>query len=228
LDDAVGDELDVGVKGDGRATKDQPRGTTGRLSRFVDQLGHLIKARLGATVADLDACVVTQHPEQSAHLQKRLARRLTDRREPLRPGRGKSGNGEPSGLSLDCDHRYVVGDYVVQLPRDAGPLAPCGVVDQRVGDDLACCAVLFRLAACLECDATQEGDRGERSEQDGEHGRLRCGRARTDEGQDEERRGHAYSQQLREPVAVWSPADPELGEEHGGKARQAEQVEARQ
>ena len=28
LDDAVGDELDVGVEGDGRAAKDQPRGTT--------------------------------------------------------------------------------------------------------------------------------------------------------------------------------------------------------
>ena len=146
LDDAVSDELDVGVEGDGRASKDQPCRTTGRLSCFVDQLSHLIKARLGAPVGNLDTRIVTQHAQQSAHLQKRLAGRVADRREPLSSGRRKSGNGEPSCLGLDRDHRDVVGDYVVQLPGDAGPFAPCGVVDERVDDDLACRAVLFRLA----------------------------------------------------------------------------------
>jgi hypothetical protein len=63
-----------------------------------------------------------KHPEQPAHLDERVAADLLDRPQDLvrRPRLGRQR--AALGPRLEDDHRHVVGDHVMQLARDAGPL----------------------------------------------------------------------------------------------------------
>ena len=173
LDDAVGDELDVWVEGDGRAAKDEPRRTTGGLSCFVDQVGHLVKTRLRSAVDDLAARILTQDAEQSAHLDECVASSVADRQQPFGSGGWKSGNGQPSCFGLDGDHRDVVRDHVVQFTRDASPLPSSRVLYKGVGDVVVHRAVFSCLTPCPQGDTSDRSRGCERGQHHGECRRFR-------------------------------------------------------
>ena len=70
--------------------------------------------------------VVAQHAEQPPHLRQRLARNPAQRAE-LGQGRlGQAGEAVRRRLGPDGDQRHVMGDHVVQFPRDPGALLKHG------------------------------------------------------------------------------------------------------
>ena len=76
---------------------------------------------------------VAQDAEQPPHLGQRGAGGVADRGQPLGSGRRHVRGGQPRGLGLYGDDRDVVRDNVMQFPRDPGPLAAGGVLEQRAG-----------------------------------------------------------------------------------------------
>jgi hypothetical protein len=86
-----------------------------------DEVGKVFKARLRSQHAQLLA--VHQHAEQPPHLGQRLAPGTLDRaKRRVRPQRIAVHHG-PRPRRLDDHHRDTVGDYVVDLARQAHALA---------------------------------------------------------------------------------------------------------
>ena len=125
--------------------------------------------------------VLAQHAEQAAHLGQPGPGGVTDRGEPLGPRVGQPGRGQPGGLRLDRDHRDVVGDHIVQLAGDPGPLAAGQVIGQHPLGELAGGAVAPVLLARAARDRRHHRDRDRRGQQHREHGRLDPGRGQVDE-----------------------------------------------
>ena len=94
------------------------------------------------------AGVLAQHAEQAAHLGQPGPGGVADGGEPLGARVGQPGRGQPGGLGLHRDHRDVVGDHVVQLAGDPGPLAAGQVIGQHPLGELAGGAVGPALLAC--------------------------------------------------------------------------------
>ena len=120
LDDPVGGQVDPGRQRRLGALDHQLDPEPGPPD-LLDQGPHVGQAGLGGEAGRLVA-VAAQHPEQPAHLDQGLAAGGGDRLEgPGRPARVALAR-HRAGLGLDHHHADVVGDHVVELAGDAGPL----------------------------------------------------------------------------------------------------------
>ncbi len=135
---------------------------------------------------------------------------------------GETGGGEPGGLGLDGDHRDVVRDDVVQLPRDARPFTPGGVFEEGVREGLFGRAVGLCRAADVVGDAGGRGGGGEGGHQDGDDpGQLLVtAEGDHDVGENEdsaEAGGSGASQHVHADQLGHDPGDGEPAEGHEGE-----------
>ncbi|MEU0164810.1 hypothetical protein ABZ214_05005 [Streptomyces iakyrus] len=119
-------------------------------------------------------------------------------------------------------------DDVVKFADDAGALLAGGILPLAAGHDLAGGVVFPVAPSCAAGESGEGGHGGQRGEKDGAHsvaGGVRGSGARglEREGEGEER--HA-EQHRREEVSA--AAEPVLGEQLGGEARQRQRVEDRE
>ena len=173
LDDAIGGQLNTWVQRGRQAMKDQPGPGPGRLAGIVEQVVQLGQAGLWLPLGGTPG-VLAQHAEQPPHLGEPGTRGVPDRGQFLRTGSRKPGRGQSSGLGLHGDHRDVVRDHVMQLPRDARSFPARGVVEQGGGDGLPSGVALGSVAMCPVGDAGPRGRRRKGGKQDGEDARLGC------------------------------------------------------
>jgi len=190
-----GGELHARIQGDRRPAEDQASPRTGRVPGLVQQLVELSQAGLGSPLGEVGRHVLAEHAEQPPHLGQRGPRGVSDGGEPLRPGGGHPGGGEPRALRLHGDDGDVVGDHIVELARDARPLAASGVLDQRLGDDFPRRPVLHRLLSHPRRDPRQGGRRGQRGQQHGQDPSVRTDGASTHKRKHQERDSQPHGQQ---------------------------------
>ena len=122
LHDAVRRQLDARVERRDRAAHDEPRAGAPAARALVEQLVELVEAGLRRRSGP------RRRPRAArrAAAASRSARRGRCRRSPASrspPCGRQARRGQPGGLGLHGDHGDVVGHDVVQLARDAGPLA---------------------------------------------------------------------------------------------------------
>ena len=170
LDDPVGRELQARLQRDDLAGHDEPgAGATGGVARSVDQVDKVAQPRLWCSHGDRVG-VLPQHAEQPSHLAEGLTCGLADGGQPLRALGWHARRRQPGRLGLDRDHRDVVGDHVVELAGDPGPLPTGGVLEQAPGEVLLGLAACGGLGSGPRRGADDPGE-GRQREQDGD-GRL--------------------------------------------------------
>ena len=107
--------------------------------------------------------VAPQHADEAAHLRERAAADLLDRRQHL-PGRTALGvERAPLGAGLHDHHRDVVGDRVVQLPRDSRALLD----DRLARGDVALPLGELRAPLAIDDHAADEQHHDQRDDGEG-------------------------------------------------------------
>ena len=189
LDDAVREQVDAGRKLPRQPIRGQ-RDVQARPAGLLDEPGEVREAGLGAQ--PVEAGLRSQDPEQVAQLVQRLASGLLHRRHRPQGALGVLGGDGLGRARLHRHEAHPVGDHVVQLARDAGPL---------LDHDPARLGGLFplQLGGALAAQPEPAPDVPGHEHDDGAEGCLPP-RGRVGEAVDEDHgdgRGHAH---LRPPV----------------------------
>ena len=119
LDDAVREQVDAGRKLPRQPVRRQ-RDVQARPAGLLDEPGEIREAGLGAQ--PVEAGLRSEDPEQVAQLVQRLASGLLHRRHRPQGALGVLGGHGLGRARLHRHQAHPVGDHVVQLARDAGPL----------------------------------------------------------------------------------------------------------